>query len=177
MPLVFVFFCSLFFFTSLANSLVVTSFTTSSLQIYDGQEGFGEGVPWLEWTDGEQWALLYAQNFTLVIWVWYMIWMSSTFMSRTLSLRAFMPWKNRVWIGSCAASMLLQIVFCIISVFRGPNSVQSVPWWIYIIAFFWPVVFMPVQEIVKARDMKECVRAQKLAKLEFNTKLGMHSPL
>ncbi|KAF9913999.1 hypothetical protein BX616_009167 [Lobosporangium transversale] len=155
-----------------------------SLQIYDGQEGyhflfnsFGEGVPWLEWTDGEQWALLYAQNFTLVIWVWYMIWMSSTFMSRTLSLRAFMPWKNRVWIGSCAASMLLQIVFCIISVFRGPNSVQSVPWWIYIIAFFWPVVFMPVQEIVKARDMKECVRAQKLAKLEFNTKLGMHSPL
>ncbi|KAF9583941.1 hypothetical protein BGW38_008058 [Lunasporangiospora selenospora] len=33
------------------------------------------------------------------------------------------------------------------------------------------------RQVVKARDMKECARAQKLAKLEFNTKLGMHSPL
>ncbi|KAF9171602.1 hypothetical protein BGX21_004610 [Mortierella sp. AD011] len=40
-----------------------------------------------------------------------------------------------------------------------------------------PVVFLPIQEIAKARDQKECARAQKLAKLEFNTKLGMHSPL
>lgn len=54
---------------------------------------------------------------------------------------------------------------------------QDVPWWLFVLSFLWPVVFLPVQELVKARDLKECVRAQKLAKLEFNTKLGMHSPL
>ncbi|KAI1321202.1 hypothetical protein EDD11_007768 [Mortierella claussenii] len=155
-----------------------------ALQIYDGQEGyhflfnsFGEDTPWLEWTDSEQWALLYAQNFTMVIWVWYMICMSSTFMSRTLSLQSFIPLKNKVWIGACIASLVLQFVFCIISLFRGPHRIQDVPWWIYVLAFLWPLVFLPVQELVKARDLKECVRAQKLAKLEFNTKLGMHSPL
>ncbi|KAG0027796.1 hypothetical protein BGZ81_005289 [Podila clonocystis] len=154
------------------------------LQIYDGQEGwnfmfnsFGAGTPWLEWTSHEQWALLYAQNYTLVVWVWYMVCMSGTFMSRTLSARAFAPWRNRVWIGACAACLVLQFVFCVISLFRGPFRVQDVPWWLFVLSFMWPVVFLPVQELVKARDLKECVRAQKLAKLEFNTKLGMHSPL
>ncbi|KAF9303342.1 hypothetical protein BGZ74_003951 [Mortierella antarctica] len=154
------------------------------LQIYDGQEGwkfmfssFGAGTPWLEWTSNEQWALLYAQNYTLVVWVWYMVCMSGTFMSRTLSVRAFAPWRNRVWIGACAACLVLQFVFCVISLFRGPYRVQDVPWWLFVMSFLWPVVFLPVQELVKARDLKECVRAQKLAKLEFNTKLGMHSPL
>ncbi|KAF9966406.1 hypothetical protein BGZ70_002422 [Mortierella alpina] len=155
-----------------------------SLQLYDGQEGyhflfnsFGNGTSWLNWTESEQWALLYAQNYTLVVWVWYMVWMSSTFMSRTLSMRSFMPWKNRIWIGASVSSMALQFVFCIISLFNGPHSPQSVPWWLFVVAFLWPIAFLPVQEIVKARDLKECVRAQKLAKLEFNTKLGMHSPL
>ncbi|KAI7818698.1 hypothetical protein BC939DRAFT_427480 [Gamsiella multidivaricata] len=155
-----------------------------TLQVYDGREGyhflfnsFGIDTPWLEWSDSEQWALLYAQNFTMVIWVWYMIWMSSTFISRTLSMRSFMPWKNKVWIGACVSSLTLQFVFCIISLFHGPFSVRSVSWWVFVLAFLWPLVFLPVQEVVKARDMKECVRAQKLAKLEFNTKLGMHSPL
>lgn len=54
---------------------------------------------------------------------------------------------------------------------------KDVPWWLFVISFLWPIVFMPIQEVVKARDLKECIRAQKLAKLEFNTKLGMHSPL
>ncbi|KAF9179828.1 hypothetical protein BGZ50_006662 [Haplosporangium sp. Z 11] len=155
-----------------------------SLQLYDGQEGyhflfnsFGNGKTWLSWTEGEQWALLYAQNYTLVIWVWYMVWMSSTFMSRALSVSTFKPWKNRVWIGACVTCLVFQFAFCIISLFRGPHRVQNIPWWLFVVSFLWPIVFLPIQEIVKARDLKECVRAQKLAKLEFNTKLGMHSPL
>ncbi|KAF9924116.1 hypothetical protein FBU30_005856 [Linnemannia zychae] len=62
-------------------------------------------------------------------------------------------------------------------VINGPHKVNDLPWWLFVVAFLWPIAFMPIQEIVKARDMKECIRAQKLAKLEFNTKLGMHSPL
>lgn len=74
-------------------------------------------------------------------------------------------------------SLALQFVFCAVSLFRGPHKVNDVPWWLFVISFLWPIVFMPIQEVVKARDLKECIRAQKLAKLEFNTKLGMHSPL
>ncbi|KAF9156424.1 hypothetical protein BG015_005393 [Linnemannia schmuckeri] len=155
-----------------------------SLHIYDGQEGyhflfnsFGNGSPWLQWSENEQWALLYAQNYTMIIWVWYIVWMSSTFMSRALSLRSFKPWKNRTWIGACIVCLALQFVFCAVSLFRGPHKVKDVPWWLFVISFLWPILFMPIQEIVKARDLKECIRAQKLAKLEFNTKLGMHSPL
>ncbi|KAG0251334.1 hypothetical protein BG011_007717 [Mortierella polycephala] len=155
-----------------------------TLQLYDGQDGysflfnsFGDGKTWLNWTEVEQWALLYAQNYTLVIWVWYMVCMSSTFMSRTLPVSTFKPWKNRVWIGACVTCLVFQFAFCIISLFKGPDRKQNIPWWFFVISFLWPIVFLPIQEIVKARDLKECVRAQKLAKLEFNTKLGMHSPL
>ncbi|KAF9899771.1 hypothetical protein EC991_008337 [Linnemannia zychae] len=155
-----------------------------SLHIYDGQEGyhflfnsFGNGTPWLQWSENEQWALLYAQNFTMIIWVWYMVWMSSTFMSRALSLRSFKPWKNRTWIGACVLCLVLQFVFCVVSLFKGPHKVKDVPWWLFVVSFLWPILFMPIQEAVKARDLRECIRAQKLAKLEFNTKLGMHSPL
>ncbi|GJJ79029.1 hypothetical protein EMPS_11388 [Entomortierella parvispora] len=176
----FIFYFLARFILPIAMCVFIFLFT---LHIYDGQEGYSflfnsfGGSPWLQWSDEEQWALLYAQNYTLVVWVWYMIWMSSTFMSRTLSLRAFKPWKNRVWIGVCIVSIGLQFVFCVISLFRGPHRVQEVPWWLFVLSFLWPVVFLPVQELVKTRDAKECVRAQKLAKLEFNTKLGMHSPL
>ncbi|KAF9128590.1 hypothetical protein BGW39_004945 [Mortierella sp. 14UC] len=155
-----------------------------SLHIYDGQEGyhflfnsFGNGTPWLQWSENEQWALLYAQNYTMIIWVWYMVWMSSTFMSRALSLSSFKPWKNRTWIGACVVCLALQFAFCVASLFRGPHRVNSVPWWLFVVSFLWPILFLPIQEVVKARDLRECIRAQKLAKLEFNTKLGMHSPL
>jgi hypothetical protein len=98
--------------TTRARQLIPThlcnSVNNSSLHIYDGQEGysflfnsFGNGTPWLQWSENEQWALLYAQNYTMIIWVWYMVCMSSTFMSRALSLRSFKPWKNRTWIGAC----------------------------------------------------------------------------
>ncbi|KAF9974039.1 hypothetical protein BGZ73_002685 [Actinomortierella ambigua] len=155
-----------------------------TLHIYDGREGFqfsfnslGDGKAWLSWTASEQWALLYAQNYTLLVWVWYTVWLSGSFMSRTLPIRAFAPWKNRVWIGASIACMVLQLVFCFISLIKGPHRVSAVPWWLIVVVFLWPVVFMPIQEVAKARDRKEYIRAQKLAKLEFNTKLGMHSPL
>jgi hypothetical protein len=84
---------------------------------------------------------------------------------------------STIFFFSCAYSLALQFVFCTVSLFSGPHQVKDVPWWLFVVSFLWPILFMPIQEVVKARDLKECIRAQKLAKLEFNTKLGMHSPL
>ncbi|RKP25346.1 hypothetical protein SYNPS1DRAFT_28921 [Syncephalis pseudoplumigaleata] len=56
-------------------------------------------------------------------------------------------------------------------------SFLDLPWHVYFMVFAWPVVFMPVQELVKWRERIHYIQLQKRRKLEFNTKLGMHSPV
>jgi hypothetical protein len=51
------------------------------------------------------------------------------------------------------------------------------PWWIHLVALGLVALNVPVQEAVKAHDRKKWILFQKRTKLEFNTKLGMHSPL
>ncbi|PKK76448.1 calcium ATPase [Rhizophagus irregularis] len=140
--------------------------------------GFHEKNTWLRWTNKQQWIVIYSQNCTLFIFVWYMIILSSTFIHRTLSLKRFIPFKNRVWIFAIIISLLLQIIFTTISLVLGPLSLlKNLPYYIYLIGFLSPILFIPIQELVKMHDKKEYNRFQKRSKLEFNTKLGMHSPV
>ncbi|KAJ3088284.1 hypothetical protein HK102_009121 [Quaeritorhiza haematococci] len=55
---------------------------------------FGLGGSWLHATEGEQWALLYAQNVTLFVYVMYTAVMSSTFLYRVLSILEAPPYTN-----------------------------------------------------------------------------------
>ncbi|KAI8970791.1 hypothetical protein BDB01DRAFT_731411 [Pilobolus umbonatus] len=132
---------------------------------------------WYHWTSEEQWALLYAQNFMLIGFVWYIACISASFLQRTASLLEFIPFRNLVWTGAFITSIFLQFCFCIVSLHHGPFSFSSIPWFIYFIIFSWPIILVPVQELVKMHDNKEFSRFQKRSKLEFSTKLGMHSPL
>ncbi|RIA86124.1 hypothetical protein C1645_829742 [Glomus cerebriforme] len=133
---------------------------------------------WLRWTNKQQWIVLYSQNCTLFIFVWYIIILSSTFVHRTLSLRRFIPFKNRVWILAVIISLLLQIIFTTTSLVLGPLLLfKRLPYYIYLVGFLSPILFIPIQELVKLHDKKEYIRFQKRSKLEFNTKLGMHSPV
>ncbi|RUS33312.1 hypothetical protein BC938DRAFT_472133 [Jimgerdemannia flammicorona] len=108
-------------------------------------------------------------------------------MHRTLSVRQYLPFRNRVWMGAVFAWYVSPIsVYRYIwfqytlhssSFFaRSPCSQVPTPLNRYP-GFVWPVIFLPVQELVKMHDNKEYTRFQKRSKLEFNTKLGMHSPL
>ncbi|KAI7862736.1 hypothetical protein BDF14DRAFT_1851990 [Spinellus fusiger] len=137
---------------------------------------FGESG-WLHWTAEEQWAVLYAQNFMLLVLVWYFAWMSPSFLHRTSSLIEFIPFRNRIWISAFFLSIVLQIIFCAISLAHGPFELSRIPWLVYFIGLAFPLVLVPVQELVKMHDNKEFTRFQKRSKLEFSTKLGMHSPL
>ncbi|RUS17997.1 hypothetical protein BC937DRAFT_89258 [Endogone sp. FLAS-F59071] len=146
---------------------------------------FGSFGPegWLHWTSAEQWAILYAQNIMLFVFVWYLACISGTFMHRTLSVRKYIPFRNRVWVAAVIFrfvyrfDIVLQFVFCVLSLFSGPYSFSRLPWYVYLLALIWPIVFLPVQELAKMHDNKEYTRFQKRSKLEFSTKLGMHSPL
>ncbi|EIE87632.1 hypothetical protein RO3G_12343 [Rhizopus delemar RA 99-880] len=132
---------------------------------------------WYHWTYEEQWAILYSQNFFLLSFVWYLAFISFSFLHRTASLIEFIPLRNKVWIGAFFISIILQFCFCAVSLAHGPFELSRFPWFIYFLGFAWPIVLIPVQELVKMHDNKEFTRFQKRSKLEFSTKLGMHSPL
>ncbi|CEP15135.1 hypothetical protein [Parasitella parasitica] len=132
---------------------------------------------WYHWTTEEQWAVTYAQNFMLLSFVWYLACISPSFLHRTSSLLEFIPFRNRIWIGAFFLSVILQFCFCAVSLAQGPFDLSIIPWFVYFLGFAWPIVLMPVQELVKMHDNKEFTRFQKRSKLEFSTKLGMHSPL
>ncbi|KAI8076326.1 uncharacterized protein BX664DRAFT_344388 [Halteromyces radiatus] len=132
---------------------------------------------WLHWTNEQQWAVILAQNFMLIIFVWCIAWMSATFLHRTYSLREFIPFRNKVWIGAFVMTIILQFCFCAVSLAHCPIKLDTIPWYVYFIGFISPVILVPTQELVKLHDEKEFIRFQKRSKLEFSTKLGMHSPL
>jgi hypothetical protein len=70
------------------------------------------------------------------------------------------------------------MIFTTISLVIGPLSLlKNIPYYIYLVGLLSPIFFIPIQEFVKMHDKKEYVRFQKRSKLEFNTKLGMHSPV
>lgn len=68
-------------------------------------------------------------------------------------------------------SIILQFCFCAVSLAHGPFELSRFPWFIYFLGFAWPIVLIPVQELVKMHDNKEFTRFQKRSKLEFSTKV------
>jgi hypothetical protein len=57
-------------------------------------------------------------------------------------------------------------------------GLSSLSWWLYIVSLIGgPLIVLPIQEMAKMHDTQEWTRFQKRSKLEFNTKLGMHSPV
>lgn len=131
---------------------------------------FGD-AGWLHWSGKEQWAVLYAQNFMLIALVWHLTCISATFLHRTFSVIHFIPFKNRVWVGAAVVIVALQFCFCAVSLHSGPYRLDSVPWFVYLLGFAWPIVLVPIQELVKMHDNKEFTRFQKRSKLEFSTKV------
>ncbi|KAI9207507.1 uncharacterized protein BJ171DRAFT_276649 [Polychytrium aggregatum] len=137
------------------------------------------GLDLMQMSVAEQWALLYAQNVALFFAVFYFVIISFTYLQRTLpslsKTKQFKPIDK--WMIAAAVCLVLQIAFTAISLFSGPRSLSELPWYIWVLGFASPVVFVPIQEAMKVHDKKEWDKFQKRSKLEFNTKLGMHSPL
>lgn len=69
-------------------------------------------------------------------------------------------------------SVIAQIIFSAVSIGVTGYSLSAIPWFVYFVAFAWPLFFLPLQEVVKRFDKKEYLRFQKRSRLEFSTKLG-----
>ncbi|KAL1926772.1 hypothetical protein VTP01DRAFT_5418 [Rhizomucor pusillus] len=167
------------FFPVVAMCIIIYALTLAYTANAEATQVFGHfgDAGWLHWSGKEQWAVLYAQNFMLIALVWHLTCISATFLHRTFSVIHFIPFKNRVWVGAAVVIVALQFCFCAVSLHSGPYRLDSVPWFVFLLGFAWPIVLVPIQELVKMHDNKEFTRFQKRSKLEFSTKLGMHSPL
>ncbi|OLY85450.1 hypothetical protein AYI68_g354 [Smittium mucronatum] len=93
--------------------------------------------------------------------------------------------KNKPFLLTTASFLILSTCIVIIvssTVYGsgwGSSQVwKSIPFYVYIFAILVPITLLiPAQELCKRHDNKRYSRYQKIAKLEFNTKLGLHSPL
>lgn len=103
---------------------------------------------------------------------------------RTEPVWKFSPLRNTAWVCMALLSIVLQFVFAAISLGTKPDdpalasvSLSNIPAYVYLVTFLLlPAVWL-LQEFVKIPDRRRYERFQKRAKLMFNTKLGMHSPV
>ena len=114
----------------------------------------------------------------LYIWVpWIdLAVISSTFVASREYLWQIRPQRNVIWIFSICICTILTVGF--ISIFTFKSFMMSqLPFWIHLLAFMPIFLLFPLLELVKSHDKQDWNQFQKRAHLEFNTKLGMHSPL
>ncbi|KAJ2614777.1 hypothetical protein H4S08_001537, partial [Coemansia sp. RSA 1365] len=132
---------------------------------------------WLLARPEEQWALLAAQTYAMVAFVFHLVCVSATVMHRTRTCIELVPFRNIVWTVGAATCLALTLAFAALLLVFGDAHVDRVPWYTYVIALAGPLLLLPLQDVCKLHDKKRWTRQQKLAKLEFKTKLGLHSPL
>ncbi|KAJ3189439.1 hypothetical protein HDU85_003069 [Gaertneriomyces sp. JEL0708] len=155
--------------------LVSVAFFAVSLSYFVGESAISRfsAHSWLNLTVNDQWALLYAQNCTMIVFIVHIVTISASFLHRTSDFKRYPPYRNKVWMAMAVACLALQFVFTGVSLGpHGPYNLSMLPWWLYLVSLVpGPALTLAIQEIVKVHDRREWDRSQKRSKLEFNTKL------
>ncbi|KAJ2418690.1 hypothetical protein IWW41_006268, partial [Coemansia sp. RSA 2522] len=84
-------------------------------------------LDWLHLTQDQQWALLGAQTYAMVAFVFHAICVSSTMMQRTRTLVEFVPVRNKVWVCGSLACLTLTFAFAALLLAFGRVRVDRVP--------------------------------------------------
>ncbi|KAI9596057.1 hypothetical protein BDF19DRAFT_439502 [Syncephalis fuscata] len=168
--------CIVVFVLSLASCLKASA-TTAFV--------FEDHQLWYDLGEREQQAIRYARQCCIFAYVYFMgNLVIGGFQHRTLSMWTLQPFRNVHWLITIFVVIIAQGIYTYVTMSATPPSGATdsysfldLPWYIYFMVFAWPIVFMPVQELVKWRECVHYTQLQKRRKLEFNTKLGMHSPV
>ncbi|XP_068236058.1 endoplasmic reticulum magnesium-transporting P-type ATPase isoform X5 [Palaemon carinicauda] len=150
--------------------------------VANGSTKTEEHCGWKGWGGHHNHSLNAVQNGVAFLIVLYFCMISVSFVHRMYQLWKRNPLTNKWWAASVFVVLVLQIVYGSISISlhsysetTGP-SLADVPIWLWLIAFVWPIMLIPINELIKRREIRVNVRYQKRARLEFGTKLGMNSP-
>jgi len=150
----------------------------SSFQLFKIYNTYNKS--YLNWGIDSINALKYTQVIIMFLFVYYIIWTSATFNNRTQSIFKVSPFKNHKWIIISILILIIHIIITIVNLDmrdKFKNSIRKIPFFDHCLFILWPIITIPAHEFAKKLDRKEYTRSQKRTKLEFNTKLGMHSPL
>lgn len=101
---------------------------------------------------------------------------SATFVYRTYPIWEEPPWRrNHLWAISVVLAILVIAVYLSLSLERGTFS--SLPWYYSVLAFvIMPFMCLAWDEYLKRTEKTVLDRAEKLRRLQFETRLGMWSP-
>eukprot|EP01133_Synstelium_polycarpum_P009142 gene9142-10722_t len=125
-------------------------------------------------------ALLISQNIMMFAFVFYLGFTSISFIHHTQSILTFNPVrKNYAWVLLVSLSLAFQVCFSLVSLktIGGIHLLRSIPWELYVVLFCWAIVVLLLDEFVKRMYKKWFNDLQLELRLEFDTKLGMHSPI
>ncbi|KAJ2702444.1 hypothetical protein FB645_004263 [Coemansia sp. IMI 203386] len=137
-------------------------------------------LDWLALSSEHQAALWASQVLATTAFVFHCVLVSSTLMHRTRLTTELLPFRNFAWVAVSVLTLGLTFAASalLLSLGLGKHAdLSRVPWYTYLIGLAGPLVLLPLQDMCKLHDRKRWTRLQKLAKLEFKTKLGLHSPL
>lgn len=99
---------------------------------------------------------------------------SSTYVHGTTPILELPPWVgNNVWGYSVVLGVLL-VVAILLAMEEG--SFSALPWYFYFLAVLMPPICVAWNEFLKRTDRRHELRAGKLRRLQFETRLGMWSP-
>jgi magnesium-transporting ATPase (P-type) len=102
---------------------------------------------------------------------------SMSFHSRTRSIFKFNPFRNTEWVVTCVVAVVLQVIFLLIYLRDILSHFTQIDWFVYVIIFGWPILVIFIDDFVKRRERSHWKLNQEMLRLEFETKLGMHSPI
>ncbi|CAM9109976.1 unnamed protein product [Choristocarpus tenellus] len=103
---------------------------------------------------------------------------SAGFMYRTATVWEGKPWKNWIWCNTVGIILFLEVVYLWASAAaRGTmDLLLDCPWEALVAGGLCPIIVALVGESVRRNDARVHKRYITLLRLEFDTRLGMHSP-
>jgi hypothetical protein len=100
---------------------------------------------------------------------------SASFLYRTLPIWVEPPWRrNHLWVVGVVLAVLVVITYLLIVLENDTSTV--LPWYYYVLSFCMPFLCLFWNEFLKRPEKNVLDRAEKLRRLQFETRLGMWSP-
>lgn len=121
-------------------------------------------------------TLLAVQNYSMVVFVAMLAVHSMGFVYRYDSIKQTNPAKNKIWLISAIGCVILQVAFCVVSVFSVSLPAVDLDTFRWYVFLPWPFLIIAIDEICKAHDRRRRDFLHKKARQHFDTVLGMHSP-
>lgn len=176
--------CVLLFGLTL-TSICFHGIPDSDCHLLLGNRNSSSSSQWNGWRGDNEQGLILSQDITAFFLFVYFLTLSLRFIHRTKPL--WRLWKLLSWqfVFVMVSLFILQIIYFVISQVHAINiqgltiisGLWSVPVYVWVIGFLWPFLLILLQELLKRRDKMMLFKMQTHLKLEFETRLGMYSPM